>query len=189
MGLAEIQNALARLYIDTELRERFFEDAKNIGREFGLSDEEITQLSKISSDELSFFSDSLFWKRLNEVEKLLPLTKKTLGENFKELFQFFAPTHNPTEIKKHLDDAIAFSKFLEKKIQIGWQFDLIRFEAARLEFNGLNRKLIVRRFNFDVIDLIEKLSRDEKIEITKKKKWTGVWLRLKRKGAGKFYAL
>lgn len=189
MGLAEIQNALARLYTDAELRERFFEDAKSVGREFGLNDEEINQLSKISSDELSFFSDSLLWKRLNEVEKLLPLTKKMLSEDFKDLFQSFAPTHNSTEIKKHLDDAIAFSKFLERKIQIGWQVDLIRFEAARLEFNGMNRKLIVKRFYYDVIDLIEKISGDEQFEIAKQKKWIGIWFRMKKQGDGKFYVL
>lgn len=186
MGLVEIQNALARLYTDSYLRERFIKDAANVGRELGLNEIEASELSKISPEELSFFSDSLVWKRLNEVEKLLPLTRKILREKFRDEFQSFADTYNPTGIKKHLEDAQAFCDYVLKKNVTGWQKDLIRFEQARLEFNGLGKRLLMRRFNFNVFEVMEKLSRDEAIEDVRKKKWCGVWYRLGEKNEGKF---
>lgn len=177
MGLAELQNALARLYTDSELRTRFLENSANVCSELGLKKEEAEQLSKISHNELSFFSDSLIWKRFGEVEKLLPLTKKALGENFRLEFQSFASAYNTTEIKKHLDDAINFCRYLEKKIETKWMVDVIRFERARLHFGAFNRILIVKLFDYDVVNT----------KTPKKKKWIGVWFRFSKTRKGKFF--
>jgi hypothetical protein len=189
MGLAEIQNVLARLYTDSELRGRFIKDGLTVGRELGLDEKEAELFSQISSDELSFFSDSLVWKRLNEVEKLLPLTRKILGEQFKELFQTFAPTYNPHKIKKHLEDAIAFCDYLQKSTATDWVLDLIRLEQSRLEFNGMNRKIIVKRFRYDVFEITKKSAREETFESIRKKNWIGIWLRFKRTNQGNFYQI
>jgi hypothetical protein len=186
MGLAEIQIALARFYTDAELRKHFLEDSKSVGRELNLSDDEIEQLSAISSEELSFFADSLVWKRLNEVEKLLPLSRKVLKEEFIDLFHFFAPTYNPTTIKKHLEDAIAFCEYLKKEVKTDWIVDLIRFEKTRLEFNGLEKRLMIAHFNYDLRDTIEK---NETIKPPHKRTWIGVWLRLTKKSDTKFYRI
>lgn len=183
MGLAEIQSALAKLYTDSELRVRFLEDSANVCRELGLKSEDAEHLSKISHDELGFFSDSLIWKRIGEAEKLLPLINKALGEKFRKEFQSFASTYNPTEVKKHLEDAIAFCDYLEKKIEIKWIADLIRFEKARLQFGAFNRRLIVRRFLYEVLN-------DNGIAETPiKKKWIGIWFRFNKKSKGEFYRI
>ncbi len=189
MGLAEQQKALARLYTDTDLREQFLIEPVNVGKEIGLNEDEAKKLSEVSKDELTFFSESLVWKRLNEVTKLLPLVRKAVGKDFEKMFFEFSATYNPTGVKKHLEDTIAFCSYLEKRVEGDWIFDLIRFEKAFLEFNGLNRKCLVRCFSFDLRKAIENLSNDENVDSIEKKCWCGIWLRLGKKGKAKFYRI
>lgn len=181
MGLAEQQKALALLYTDAGLRERFFLDPLDVITEIGLKEDEAKKLAEVSKDELLFFSESLVWKRLNEISKLLPLVRKALCKDFDKIFFEFSLIFNPTGIKKHLEDAIAFCEYLETRIEKGWRFDLIRYEKSLLEFDGLNRKFLLRRFNFDLREVFEKLPQENKIDVVKRKIWFGVWLRLGKK--------
>ncbi len=63
-SLQRQQDVLARLYTDETLRHAFRNDPIRIGKENGLNESEITQLTEISAEELDFFAESLFWKRL-----------------------------------------------------------------------------------------------------------------------------
>lgn len=190
MGLAEIQRALANLYTDERLREHFVRDSLSVGRELGLSEDEAQQIAKIPLSQLSFFSNSLVSKRFGEVVKLMPLTQKVLGKSFDNAFRKFAQDFNPNDIKKHLNDAVTFAKYLESNYQKhingpDWILDLIRFERARLIFSGSGKRILIKRFRFDIRTLIERLDKGEIPEQVEKTRLSGIWWRFTDKGKGK----
>jgi len=175
MSLLETQNFLARIYTDENLRREFLSAPERTGRENDLSEKEIIELAKILPAELNLFAESLFCKRLREVEKLLPLTKETLAKDFEIYFREFAAGFLPATVKKHLEDAIQFADFLQSKEE-GWTKDLAKFEQTKLEFYGGSKRFILKVFDFD----IKEISRQdtEAPGEFKKKKTFAVWLRI-----------
>lgn len=140
MSLLEQQNLLARLYTDADLREAFLENPHSIAAEFGLTREEAQSITAILPDEVTFFSRSLVYKRLREVEKLLPICRNVLGDEFARLFEEFSSDYNPTSIKKHLDDALAFTGWLLGRETSPLVRDAARFESAKHRFFASNRR-------------------------------------------------
>lgn len=135
MSLQEQQNFLARLYTDPHIRARFFADPGKVGVDHGLVEAEIANLLAVASDEIAFFSKSLVWKRFREVVKLLPLTRQALGDDFRTQFFDFAPTFNPQSTKKHYEDAVAFSKWVEAEPHMPVLVkNATAFERTRLTF-------------------------------------------------------
>ena len=151
MSLLEQQNALARLLTDPELRERFGTEPDVVGGELELQADEIDDLLTVAASELVIFADSLVTKRFNEVSKLLPITSRVAGEQFRDLFLEFAPTYNPRSVKKHYEDAVAFSRFMEIKEIPEMVRDAARLERTRLMFfNGNGRFSCCRsRYNLN----------------------------------------
>ena len=140
MSLLEQQNFLARIFTDENLRRSFWENPETVGKEYGLNDIEINQIKSIVPEDLNFFADSLFHKRLHEVEKLLPLTKRSLDKDFAKLFRDFSQTFQPITVKKHLEDAIEFCKYLQfNKIEPQSVQDTAKFEQTKHEFFGLGK--------------------------------------------------
>jgi hypothetical protein len=148
MGLLEQQNLLARLYTDEQFRRDFLNEPVKIGTENNLNESEISELTDVMPDELNFFSESLFVKRLREVEKLLPLTHKVLTENFQQHFREFTNNYNPQSVKKHLEDALEFCKYLQTK-QIDTK-DAAKFEQAKLEVFGYGKSFKFVRLNHNI---------------------------------------
>lgn len=181
MSLLKQQNFLARLYTDEKLRKSFIREPEKTGMENDLSDEEIQELAAVLPEELNFFAESLFWKRLRETEKFLPLTRKALGEEFSAYFRAFSQTYRPQSIKKHLEDSIVFCSFLrEKKIEPVWAKDLIKLEQARLIFRSESKKFIFLKFDFDVRRILQELS-GENYKMSpdfSKRKTYAVWLKI-----------
>lgn len=165
MSLLEQQNFLARVYTDENLRRVFLAEPQKIGEKNDLTESEINEILEIFPDEINAFAESLIWKRLREVEKILPLTKQNLGANFTELFREFAPTFNSTSVKRHLEDALEFAKFLQRKNIAPLAKDIAKYELAKLVFYALRKNLVVRRFNFDV-------------QTEQPKKHLKIWLRI-----------
>ncbi|HEX8565929.1 MAG TPA: hypothetical protein VF648_09690 [Pyrinomonadaceae bacterium] len=154
MSLAEVQNLLARLYTDKVLRQKFLSAPEKTGREFNLTEKEIADLAAVLPAEFDFFSESLLFKRLREVEKLLPRTKEILSADFEKYFREFSNSFLPTSIKKHLEDAVQFADFLLKQeLKSARLKDLIRYEQANLSFNGFGKKFLLRRFNFNIKEI------------------------------------
>ncbi|BAY97644.1 hypothetical protein NIES37_15880 [Tolypothrix tenuis PCC 7101] len=155
MGLAQTQQILAQLYTNTEFRNSFFANPKVVGAELGLSDAEIENLSQLATPQVNLFANSLKWKRLNLLSKLLPRTAIALGKNFKTLFWQYAETYIPQGIKKHRQDAIAFAEFIVKTSQQAglepiWISDLVRYEQAWLLAEELNHGWKVCWFRYPV---------------------------------------
>lgn len=154
MSLAEIQKLTSRLYTDSDLRREFLSEPEKIGRRFDLTANEIAELAAVLPAELNFFAESLFNKRLREVEKLLPRAKQILATEFENHFRSFSKSFLPASIKKHLEDAVQFADFLIKQnIEPVWLKDSIRYEQANLIFHGYGKKFLLRRFKFNIKEI------------------------------------
>ena len=175
MSLLDVQNFLARLYTDESLRREFSSAPEKIGKVNNLNEKEIAELTEILSAELNLFADSLRWKRLREVEKLLPLTKQVLAEEFEIYFHEFANQFLPATVKKHLEDAIQFAEFLQSK-EKNWKKDLAKYERAKLKFNNCDKNFIFKVFDYDIKEIFRKGVRAQKE--FKQKKTFAVWLRI-----------
>lgn len=179
MSLQEQQNFLARLYTDTELRRAFLSAPEKIGRENNLNEKEINELAGILPDELNFFAETLFWKRLREVEKLLPLTRKFSGKDFGSFFRAFSQTYNPQTVKKHTEDAIEFCKFLQKSNASEIAKNVAKFEQTKLEFFGYGKRFAVCTLDFDLREISRKDAKAQS-EI-RRRKTIAVWLKIGNK--------
>ena len=180
MSLQEQQNFLARLYTDTELRRAFLSEPTNIGVENDLNEKEIAEIAEIIPEELNFFAESLFWKRLREVEKLLPLTKEFLKDDFVELFREFSKDFNPQTIKKHLEDAIEFCRFLQKSDISELTQSIAEFEQTKLEFFGYGKRFAFCRLSFDIRKIQRRDSETQRLKL-EKRKTIAIWLRFGKK--------
>jgi hypothetical protein len=176
MSLLEAQNFLAKIYTDENLRREFLSAPEKTGRENNLSEKEIAELAAIFPAELNFFAESLIYKRLRAVEKLLPVTAKSFKENFETCFREFANQYTPESSKKHLEDALQFAEFLQtKRIEPVWVADSAKYERANLEFNAYQKRFIFRLFDYD----IKQISRHNAEPQRKfgRKKTFAAWLR------------
>ena len=166
MSLLDVQNFLARIYTDENLRREFLSTPEKTGKANNLSEAEITELAEVFPDELNSFADSLFYKRLREVEKFLPLTKRILEKDFEKQFRIFANSYLPSTVKKHLEDAVEFCSYLQKNKSTS---DIVKntakFEQAKLEFFGFEKRFIIKIFDYD-------------IKTNHKRKHLAVWLRI-----------
>jgi hypothetical protein len=175
MSLRQQQNFLAKLYTDENLRRAFFIEPEKIGAENGLSAKEIEELAAVLPDELNFFAESLFWKRLRAVKKFLPLTSRVLGEDFETEFREFSHGFNPRTIKKHLEDALGFCEFLLKKDVSRAAKSAARHEKTRLEFFNFGKKFAVCRLDFELVTLQKG---ENPVSGFKRKTKFAVWIRV-----------
>ncbi len=174
MSLQKQQDFLARLFIDEGLRQNFLSVADEIGAENGLNEAEIEDLKTVLPEEITFFAESLFWKRLREIEKFLPLSRKFSGEDFIRLFRKFSQNFNPQSVKKHLEDAIAFCRFLQKSEVSEIVKNIAKFEQTKIEFFGFGKHFAFCRLNYN----IEEISREG---ANAQRKTNYIWLRIGKK--------
>ncbi|HLM00969.1 MAG TPA: hypothetical protein VK400_07920 [Pyrinomonadaceae bacterium] len=181
MSLQDVQNLLARIFTNEDLRLRFLREPQKIGAENNLIDAEIEQIRQLLPEQINFFADSLFSKRLHEVGKLLPLTQKILGKDFEKKFREFANQFLPQTIKKHLEDALEFAEFLQsKEIEPVRAKDLAKFEQSRLMFYNSEKRFLLKRFDFDIREVLKEISSagGKAQSDFPKRKTFAVWLRI-----------
>jgi hypothetical protein len=179
MGLQEQQNVLAKLFTDPKYRRAFLSEPLRIGVDAGLSSVEIEDIAAIQPNELGFFSDSLLWKRRREVEKLLPLVRKVLSTDFDRIFSEFSAFYNPQSIKKHLEDAVEFCKFLDDHRFGLLARDSAMFESTRLEFLRSKKRYAFCILNHDFRAIPNDLKDIDRLEL-KKRRTLALWLRIGR---------
>jgi hypothetical protein len=180
MSLQKQQDFLARIFTDENLRQNFLSESEKIGAENNLSESEIEDLKTVLPEQLNFFADSLYWKRLREVEKILPLIRKVSGENFGKFFREFSQNFNPQSVKKHLEDAYEFCKFLQKQNISEFAKNAAKYEQAKLEFFGYGKRFVVCKLDFDV----RKFSREDanaQSVIQENKSKIAIWIRFGKK--------
>lgn len=175
MNLQKQQDFLARLLTDENLRRNFLSEPEKIGAAYGLTGNDVTELSEILPEQLAFFSDSLFWKRMREAEKFLPLTKRALKDKFPVLFRQFSETFQPHSVKKHLEDAVEFCRFLQNsEIDPPFVRDVAKYEQGKLEFFGGGKRFVCKRLQYPVKEAFDK----NDVSTLKKKLTFAVWLRI-----------
>jgi hypothetical protein len=180
MSLRDMQTFMARIFTDEDLRLRFLSEPEKVGRKHNLSATEIEQIKQILPEQIKSFADSLFYKRLHEVEKFLPLTRKSLREDFEKHFRAFSNRFLPQTIKKHLEDATGFAAFLQaEELNPNWAKDIAKFESSRLSFRNSAKWLLLKRFDFDIREIIKEISLESSSAQSdfRKRKTFAVWLR------------
>src|SRR5262245_49918065 len=114
MGLAEIQEVMARLSIDRGLRDRFFANPAAVGGELGLASQEALGLARISRRQVEQFAESLRHKRRDQVRRFVPLAARALGKEFAMLFDRYIDEAPPRGSKAELDDAVGFVTAIQR---------------------------------------------------------------------------
>jgi hypothetical protein len=181
MSLINLQQALARIYTDSKLRNIFLTNPDVVGKSLGLDCHEIQQLSQLSSQQVNLFASSLKRKRLGEIRKLLPLTNKILKKEFDRLFFSFAETYLPTGNRKHLLDSIAFCNFIQQNLtpekNQPWLFDILSYETIRLKMLLGKQKFIWSRFNYHPESLVNSLHLESQ-PVLDTQPTIGIWFKL-----------
>jgi hypothetical protein len=181
MSLLEQQNFLAKLYTNERLRRDFILEPQRIGHEYALTASEIMEISQVFHEEITFFAESLFRKRMNEAAKYLPLTKQILDHDFETLFREFSETYQPKTIKKHSEDANHFCLFIQKNESVEDILkDAAKYEAAKLKFFVEGGNFVFCRVHFDLTEISRKIARQQKSNYKNKTK-IAVWIRLGKK--------
>ncbi len=153
MGLAEVQKAMAQLFIDRAIRSQFFDDPTAIGGKLGLSAAEAQSLAQASQCQFEQFGNSLVRKRRDQVRRSLPNTAGVLGREFTPLFDRYVNQARPRGSRADLDDTALFVAALERSNgsrEPEWIVDLARYELAWRCSARPAHRLIVRRFRFPI---------------------------------------
>ncbi len=186
MSLLKQQKFLAKLYTNEDFRKNFIAEPETVGRENGLDEKEIEDIVRIYPEEIESFAESLFYKRLREVETFLPLTKSLLRDDFEKLFREFINKFNPQTVKKHLEDAVEFAGFLQaRELNPIWLKDILKLEQAKLEFNGLGKKFIFKKFDFDIRNL-RREDLENNLNLLRRKTF-GIWFRIGKRHQHKIF--
>jgi hypothetical protein len=163
MGLAEIQNVMARLSIDRRLRDRFFADPAVVGNELGLGAQEALGLARIPRRQLEQFAESLCRKRRDQVRRVIPIAAGALGREFAALFDRYIDEAPPRGSKAELEDGVGFVAALQRwsdQLDPSWAADLARYELGWRQSAQAGRVPIVRMFRFPVGRLAAGLERE-----------------------------
>ncbi len=90
---------------------------------------------------------------------MLPLTAKYLGKDFWWQFREFSQTYNPQTIKKHLEDAIAFCRFLQNANVSETVKSIAKFEQTRLNFFGYGKRFSLCFLKHDIRETLRNSKR------------------------------
>ena len=189
--MAEIENILARLSSDEELRRRFVDDPFALGRELGLSASESRRLKRAAAARFNSFVTTERDRHFVEISKLFPLTKGVLSVRFAAHFERFAATHPWGGVGRLLGDALDFADYLderlrEERVGAGWVLDLLRYEKARLKAADPARRVVVSLFRHDISRLVRSVARRELTPTPARRPTVAVWWRPQRRGTVRY---
>ena len=192
--MAEIEHILERLASDEELRRRFVDDPFALGRELGLSASRSRQLKREAAARFDSFAETAHDRRLVELGKLFPLTRRVLGGRFVAHFRRFAAQHGDGGIEHLLGDAFDFAGFLEaslraERVATGWVLDLLRYEKTRLKASDPARRVVVAYFRHDISRLVRSVARREEPSVAPRRPTVAVWWRPQRRGTVRYTVL
>jgi hypothetical protein len=183
MGLAEVQGALARLYVDPTLRDRFFADPAAVGVELRLGAEEARDLAVVSRRQVEQFAGSLRRKRRDQVRRVIPIAARSLGDRFGGLFERYADGSEPRGSKADLEDAAGFVEALGRWADDDrppWAVDLARYELAWRQAARAGCRPVVRTFQYPVSRLLP--GREADAATVSPRPTLAIWWRPTRRG-------
>jgi hypothetical protein len=187
MGLTEIEQILARLSADEELRERFVNDPFALGRELGLTTVGSRQLRRAAATRFDSIAASPRERRFVQVYKLLPLTHRVLKGRFTYYFDRYVAEHGAVSFEHLFGDVLAFAGYLEKKLNedhlgSGWTLDILRFEKARIKAADPKRLFVVATFRHDISRLVRGVMRKGELFAAVRRRTVAVWWRRRKHG-------
>lgn len=193
MGISEIEQILARLSADDELRARFVEDPFALGRELGLSPTRTRQLRRDAAARFDSIASTPRERRFVQVYKLLPLTHRVLKGRFTLYFDRYVAEHGAVSFERLFGDVLAFADYLEARMKddhlgSGWTLDLLRFEKARVKAADPKRRLVVATFRHDISRLVRGVARKGELFAAVRRRSVAVWWR-RRDGEPVRYAV
>ena len=185
MGLQEIEQILARLSADDELRGRFVNDPFALGRELGLSATSTRQLRRAAAVRFDTIAATPHERRFGQVYKLLPLTHRVLKGRFTYYFDRYVAEHGAVSFERLFGDVFAFADYLEERLKedhlgSGWTLDLLRFEKARLKAADPKRRLVVATFRHDISRLVRGVARKGELFAAVRRRSVAVWWRTRK---------
>ncbi len=125
---------LSRLLSDSELRQKFSDDANAVLADFTLTENERTMLHSLNVVQLNTQAKILITKRLHEVQKIIPATFEFNMLLITREYLDYADTNWPNGLDKHYRDARDFCSYLKNnKIQYN------KAELNRLTFKSRKR--------------------------------------------------
>jgi hypothetical protein len=133
-------------------------------------------------------------RRLGELCKLLPLTNRVLGRRFHEVYTRYEKEQQPSAVRKHLGDALAFALFLERtarreRFEPRWLIDLLRYEKSRIKASDPRRRVVACLFRHDISRLVRSVARREDETVALRKLCAAVWMRPRRGEAVRYVVL
>lgn len=130
MSQLDFTAALGRLLSDSGLRRKFSADPGDAIRRLGAGPEEASSMLALDPSELEAQARTLLRKRLGEVRRLLPRTFARVGSSAEALFREHAESFWPQGHRRHVEDALRFTRFLAEREVRG----LCRAEVNVLRF-------------------------------------------------------
>src|SRR6185369_17835907 len=79
--------------------------------------------------------------------------RKVLGEDFINYFRRFSQNFNPQTVKKHIEDALGFCRFLQAQEVSEFAKNAAKFEEAKAKFFGLEKRFIICKLDFDIREI------------------------------------
>lgn len=182
MSLTDIEQILARLSTDEELRARFVENPFALGRELGLSPTKTRQLRREAAARFDSFAATARERRFMQVNKLLPFTHRVLRERFTHYFDLYVAEHGAVSVEHLFGDVLRFAEYLEEKLSedymgAGWTLDLLRFEKSRVKAADPNRRIVVAAFRHDISRLVRGVARKDAMFEAVVRRSVAVWWR------------
>ncbi|HEX8501426.1 MAG TPA: hypothetical protein VF659_12660 [Pyrinomonadaceae bacterium] len=182
MGLTDIEQILTRLSADDELRARFVENPFALGRELGLTPTRTRQLRREAAARFDSFVATPRDRRFVQVNKLLPLTHRVLGDRFTNYFDRYVAEHGALSFERLFGDVLHFAEYLERELRddylgSGWTLDLLRFEKARVKAADPKRRLVVAHFRHDISRLVRGVARKDAMFEVVVRRSVAVWWR------------
>src|SRR5919199_1184914 len=124
MSLSEIEQILARLSADEELRARFVENPFALGRELGLTPTRTRQLRREAAARFDSFASTPHERRFVQVNKLLPLTHRVLRERFTNYFERYVAEHGPPALVRGIarkDKEAMLEVIVRRSVAVWWR--------------------------------------------------------------------
>ena len=133
---ADLTTVLGRLLSERGLRDGLRRDPEGLAREL---DVEPSWLEGLNFDDLHAQAEALLNKRFEEVSRILPQTLSLLGATAVEVFRAHAEGFWPAGHRRHVEDALAFGRFLEAR-----GLPCSASELHRLRFSSGRERLSLR---------------------------------------------
>ncbi len=115
MSQLDFTTALARLLSDASLRAEFAADPTFVANRLAGHPDDIAAVVAIDPSELEHQAVGLIRKRAGHVAALLPLTWAAMSNPRTRFDDFAAENSWPEGHQRHLEDAVAFGKWLDRQ--------------------------------------------------------------------------